>query len=45
MERGWEKGKRVAEDRKPGKDREAVRVHTLDPPGLSEKLEQERRRA
>ena len=41
----WEKVKRVAEDREPGKDREPVKVHTQDPPGLSGKLEQKRRKA
>ena len=45
MEQRWEKVKRVAKDREPGKDREAARVHTLDPPGLSEKLEQEKGKA
>ena len=44
MEQRWEKVKRVAEDREPGKDREAARVHTPDPPDLSERLEQERRK-
>ena len=40
----WEEVKRVAEDREPGKDREPVKVHTQDPPGLSrEEVEQGRR--
>ena len=35
----------MAEDQEQGKEREAVRVHTPDPPVLSEELEQEKKRA